>query len=48
MNTKKRITVADDDRGILDAVGMMHEMEGYDVTAKRRKNQKYTCYLDFC
>lgn len=28
-----RITVADDDTGILDAVGMMLEMEGYQVNA---------------
>jgi len=31
MNKQKRITVADDDPGILDAVGMMLEMEGYEV-----------------
>ncbi|WP_379084871.1 PleD family two-component system response regulator [Pedobacter sp. UC225_65] len=33
MNKQKRITVADDDPGILDAVGMMLEMEGYEVNA---------------
>lgn len=33
MNKQKRVTVADDDPGILDAVGMMLEMEGYEVNA---------------
>lgn len=38
MNTPKRITVADDDPGILDAVGMMLEMEGYEVNATLNGN----------
>ncbi len=38
MNKQKRITVADDDPGILDAVGMMLEMEGYQVNATLNGN----------
>ncbi|RYG17677.1 MAG: response regulator [Chitinophagaceae bacterium] len=38
MNKQKRITVADDDPGILDAVGMMLEMEGYEVNATLNGN----------
>jgi len=38
MNKPKRITVADDDPGILDAVGMMLEMEGYQVNATLNGN----------
>lgn len=38
MNKPKRITVADDDPGILDAVGMMLEMEGYVVNATLNGN----------
>ncbi|MGV8879747.1 MAG: response regulator [Sphingobacteriaceae bacterium] len=30
--TKKRIIIADDDPGILDAIGLMLEYEGYDVS----------------
>ncbi len=33
MNKQKRITVADDDPGILDAVTMVLEMEGYEVNS---------------
>ena len=32
MNKKKRVLVADDDQGILDALTMMLEDAGYDVT----------------
>ncbi len=38
MNKPKRITLADDDPGILDAVGMMLEMEGYEVSATLNGN----------
>ena len=38
MNTPKRIAIADDDPGILDAVGMMLEMEGYEVNATLNGN----------
>ena len=38
MNKPKKITVADDDPGILDAVGMMLEMEGYEVSATLNGN----------
>ena len=38
MNKPKRITVADDDPGILDAVEMMLEMEGYEVNATLNGN----------
>jgi len=38
MNKPKKITVADDDPGILDAVGMMLEMEGYEVNATLNGN----------
>ncbi|MES2650469.1 MAG: response regulator [Bacteroidota bacterium] len=38
MDKQKKITVADDDPGILDAVGMMLEMEGYEVTATLNGN----------
>ncbi len=38
MNKQKRITVADDDPGILDAVSMMLEMEGYEVNATLNGN----------
>lgn len=38
MNKPKRIMVADDDPGILDAVGMMLEMEGYQVNATLNGN----------
>lgn len=38
MNEQKRITIADDDAGILDAVGMMLEMEGYQVNATLNGN----------
>ncbi|MBB2146935.1 response regulator [Pedobacter sp. LMG 31464] len=38
MNKPIRITVADDDPGILDAVGMMLEMEGYIVNATLNGN----------
>ena len=42
MNTQKRITVADDDPGILDAVSMMLEMEGYEVNATLNGNTVLT------
>jgi len=42
MNKPKRITVADDDPGILDAVGMMLEMEGYVVNATLNGNTVLT------
>lgn len=38
MNKQKRITVADDDPGILDAVVMMLEMEGYEVNSTLNGN----------
>ncbi|RZK41468.1 MAG: response regulator [Pedobacter sp.] len=38
MDKPKKITVADDDPGILDAVGMMLEMEGYEVNATLNGN----------
>lgn len=38
MNKPRRITVADDDPGILDAVAMMLEMEGYIVNATLNGN----------
>ncbi|RZL48958.1 MAG: response regulator [Pedobacter sp.] len=38
MNKLKRITIADDDAGILDAVSMMLEMEGYEVEATLNGN----------
>ena len=38
MSKQKRITVADDDPGILDAVGMMLEIEGYEVTSTLNGN----------
>lgn len=38
MNKPAKITVADDDPGILDAVGMMLEMEGYQVNATLNGN----------
>ena len=38
MNTQKKIAVADDDPGILDAVTMMLDMEGYDVYATLNGN----------
>lgn len=39
MNSKnKRITLADDDPGILDAIGMMLEMEGYEVSTTLNGN----------
>ena len=38
MTKPKRITLADDDPGILDAVGMMLEMEGYEVNATLNGN----------
>lgn len=34
----KKITLADDDPGILDAVGMMLELEGYEVSATLNGN----------
>jgi CheY-like chemotaxis protein len=33
MNKPKRILLADDDPGILDAVGLLLELEGYEVTS---------------
>jgi CheY-like chemotaxis protein len=42
MNKQKRITVADDDPGILDAVGMMLEMEGYEVNSTLNGNTVLT------
>ena len=33
MEKQKRIMIADDDPGILDAVGLMLEFEGYDVSS---------------
>lgn len=33
MTSPKKIMIADDDPGILDAVGMMLEFEGYNVTS---------------
>lgn len=42
MNQLKKITIADDDPGILDAVEMMLEMEGYDVTATLNGNTVIT------
>jgi DNA-binding response OmpR family regulator len=38
MNKLKRVMVADDDPGILDAVGMMLELEGYEVNATLNGN----------
>lgn len=38
MITQKRITVADDDPGILDAVGMFLALEGYEVNATLNGN----------
>jgi len=38
MNKPKKITLADDDPGILDAVGMMLTMEGYEVNATLNGN----------
>ncbi|WP_199137573.1 response regulator [Pedobacter sp. ASV12] len=39
MNSRnKRVTLADDDPGILDAVGMMLEMEGYEVSTTLNGN----------
>lgn len=38
MERQKKITVADDDPGILDAVGMMLEMEGYKVNSTLNGN----------
>lgn len=38
MNQQKKITVADDDPGILDAVCMMLEMEGYEVNSTLNGN----------
>ena len=38
MNKPKKITIADDDPGILDAVGMMLEMEGYEVSSTLNGN----------
>lgn len=37
-NAHKRITLADDDPGILDAVGMMLELEGYQVSTTLNGN----------
>ncbi|MEJ5993098.1 response regulator [Pedobacter sp. Du54] len=42
MDKQKRITVADDDPGILDAVGMMLEMEGYEVNSTLNGNTIFT------
>lgn len=42
MNKQKRITVADDDPAILDAVGMVLEMEGYVVNATLNGNTVLT------
>lgn len=38
MNKSIKVTLADDDPGILDAVGMMLEMEGYEVSATLNGN----------
>ncbi|TKC05384.1 response regulator [Pedobacter polaris] len=38
MSKLKSITIADDDPGILDAVGMLLEMEGYKVNATLNGN----------
>lgn len=38
MSTQRRITVADDDPGILDAVGMFLALEGYEVNATLNGN----------
>jgi DNA-binding response OmpR family regulator len=38
MAKAKKITIADDDPGILDAVGMLLEMEGYEVNATLNGN----------
>lgn len=38
MSTHRRVTVADDDPGILDAVGMFLELEGYEVNATLNGN----------
>ncbi|SFH40224.1 response regulator [Pedobacter insulae] len=42
MNKQKRITVADDDPGILDAVSMVLEMEGYEVSTTLNGNTVLT------
>jgi DNA-binding response OmpR family regulator len=42
MNKAKRIILADDDPGILDAVSMMLEMEGYEVNATLNGNTIFT------
>ncbi|HTM98699.1 MAG TPA: response regulator [Pedobacter sp.] len=42
MKKHKRITVADDDPGILDAVAMMLEMEGYEVNTTLNGNTVLT------
>lgn len=38
MNNPKKIALADDDPGILDAVGMMLTLEGYQVSATLNGN----------
>lgn len=38
MNTQRRIALADDDPGILDAVGMLLALEGYEVSATQNGN----------
>ncbi len=38
MNRSIKVTLADDDPGILDAVGMMLEMEGFEVNATLNGN----------
>jgi DNA-binding response OmpR family regulator len=38
MNNPKKIALADDDPGILDAVGMMLTLEGYEVSATLNGN----------
>jgi DNA-binding response OmpR family regulator len=42
MNKNKKVTVADDDPGILDAVGMVLEMEGYEVNTTLNGNTVLT------
>jgi DNA-binding response OmpR family regulator len=42
MNKSKKIIIADDDPGILDAVGMMLELEGYEVSATLNGNTVIT------
>lgn len=42
MNKSKKVILADDDAGILDAVGMMLELEGFDVTTTLDGNEIFS------